>query len=205
MQRCLMIGMLVAILGAGTSPAEDAAKAARVTLTTSKGDITLELDSAKAPITVENFLAYVRAGYYEGTVFHRVIPGFMVQGGGLDKDLRDKVDGQRPPIKNEASNGLKNVTGTVAMARTSVPDSATSQFFVNVKDNAFLDQAQAQDGVGYAVFGKIVEGIDVVKEIEAVPTESRGMHRNVPTEPVLITKATIVGDPAPAPAEAPAE
>jgi cyclophilin family peptidyl-prolyl cis-trans isomerase len=179
--------------------ADDTAKP-RVKLTTNLGDITLELERAKAPVTVENFLAYVKEGYYVGTVFHRVIPGFMIQGGGLDKDLRDKVEGQRPPIKNEGGNGLKNETGTVAMARTSVPDSATSQFFINVKDNGFLDRAQAQDGVGYAVFGRVVDGMDVVRKVETVKTGTQGMHRDVPIEAVTITAAEVLEAPAAPPA-----
>lgn len=183
--------LLLFVVAVAPVGAEEAAKP-RVKLTTSLGDITLELESDKAPVTVENFLAYVRSGYYAGTVFHRVIPGFMIQGGGLDEKLQDKVEGQRPPIKNEGGNGLKNETGTVAMARTSVPDSATSQFFINVKDNGFLDRAQAQDGVGYAVFGRVVDGMDVVRKIEAVKTGTQGMHRDVPVEAVTITGATVL-------------
>src|SRR5207237_3279805 len=121
----------------------------------SMGDIKIELYADKAPVTVKNFLEYVKAGYYDGTIFHRVIPGFMIQGGGLAPDMQEKREGQKSPIKNESDNGLKNDTGTVAMARTSVPDSATSQFFVNVKDNTFLNKESAQDKVGYAVFGKV--------------------------------------------------
>lgn len=174
--------------------ATDAAKP-RVRLKTNLGDIVVELEPEKAPVTVENFLAYVRDGYYAGTIFHRVIPGFMIQGGGLDAELRDKAEGQRAPIKNEAGNGLRNETGTIAMARTLVPDSATSQFFINVSDNAFLDRDQAQDGVGYAVFGRVVEGMDVVRKIESVKTGPRGMHRDVPLEPVTIVAAEIVDAP----------
>lgn len=189
---------LVAVLSlpVGTVCAEEAAQP-RVKFATSAGEFTVEVDPGKAPITVENFLAYVRDGFYDGTVFHRVIPGFMIQGGGLDKDLREKTEGQRQAIKNESDNGLRNETGTLAMARTSVPDSATSQFFINVKNNAFLDRAQAQDGVGYAVFGRVVEGMDVVKKIEGVKTGAQGMHRDVPIEPVVITAATVVSAPAP--------
>lgn len=184
---------MVVAMAVGAGAADEAGKAEtanpKVKLTTNLGEITIELEQEKAPVTVENFLAYVRDGYYVGTVFHRVIPGFMIQGGGLDGTLRDKVEGQRPPIKNEGGNGLKNEVGTVAMARTSVPDSATSQFFINVKDNAFLDRAQAQDGVGYAVFGRVVDGMDVVRKIEGVKTGQQGMHRDVPVEPVTITAA----------------
>jgi len=163
-----------------------------VLLTTSLGEIKIELDSGKAPITVKNFIDYAKAGYYDGTIFHRVIPGFMIQGGGFTPDMRDKREGQRAPIKNESSNGLKNEVGTVAMARTSVPDSATSQFFINVTNNAFLNKNQAQDGVGYAVFGRVIEGMDVVRKIEKVKTTSEGMHQNVPLEPVVIKSAKVL-------------
>jgi peptidyl-prolyl cis-trans isomerase A (cyclophilin A) len=155
-----------------------------VLISTSKGDIKVELDPEKAPETVKNFLAYVNAGYYDGTIFHRVIRGFMIQGGGLTADMKDKREGQRAPIKNEASNGLKNDTGTIAMARTSAPDSATSQFFINVSNNNALNKAAGNDG--YAVFGKVVEGMDVVKKIEQSETTSKGMHQDVPTEPITI-------------------
>ncbi len=160
-----------------------------VMISTSLGDIKIELYPEKAPETVKNFLAYVNAGYYDNTVFHRVIPGFMIQGGGLTADMKDKREGQRAAIKNESSNGLKNDAGTLAMARTSAPDSATSQFFINVKNNDFLNKDKAQDGVGYAVFGRVVEGLDVVKKIEQVPTSSKGMHQNVPTDAVTIKAA----------------
>ena len=162
-----------------------------VVLTTSLGDIKIELFADKAPVTVKNFLEYVQAGYYDGTVFHRVIPGFMIQGGGMDGELREK-GGQRPPIKNESTNGLANTAGSLAMARTSVPDSATSQFFINTVDNVFLNKEKAQDGVGYAVFGKVVEGMDVVKKIEAVKTGSKGPHQNVPVDAVVIQSAKVV-------------
>ncbi len=165
-----------------------------VLLTTSLGNIKIELDPEKAPITAKNFIDYVKAGYYDGTIFHRVIPGFMIQGGGLSLDMRDKSEGQRAPIKNESSNGLKNETGTVAMARTSDPDSATSQFFINVKANAFLNKNQAQGGVGYAVFGRVIEGMDVVRKIEQVKTTTKGMHGNAPLEVVLIKSAKVVDE-----------
>ena len=165
-----------------------------VLLTTSLGEIKIELNREKAPITVKNFIDYVKAAYYDGTIFHRVIPGFMIQGGGLTPDMRDKREGQRPPIKNESSNGLKNESGTVAMARTSVPDSASAQFFINVKDNAFLNKSQAQDGVGYAVFGRVIEGMDVVRKIEQVKTTSKGMFQNVPVEAVAIKSAKVVSE-----------
>lgn len=160
-----------------------------VLISTSQGDIKVELYADKAPETVKNFLAYVNAGYYDNTIFHRVIPGFMIQGGGVTADMKDKREGQKAPIKNESSNGLNNDVGTLAMARTSVADSATSQFFINVKGNDFLNKDKAQDGVGYAVFGKVVDGMDVVKKIEQVQTTAKGMHQNVPVEAVLIKSA----------------
>jgi cyclophilin family peptidyl-prolyl cis-trans isomerase len=163
-----------------------------VVISTSLGDIKVELFADKAPISTKNFLDYATAGYFDNTVFHRVIPGFMVQGGGLTADMRDKREGQRSPIKNESSNGLKNDAGTLAMARTSVPDSATSQFFINVKSNDFLNKEKSQDGVGYAVFGKVVEGMDVVKKIEQVKTATKGPHQNVPVEAVTIKSVKVV-------------
>lgn len=165
------------------------AQAQRVKLATSAGDIVLELDREKAPKTVDNFLQYVRAGHYNGTIFHRVIPTFMIQGGGMDAKMAEKPT--RAPIPLEARNGLSNVRGSVAMARTMDPNSASAQFFINVVDNAFLDAANARDGHGYAVFGKVVEGLDVVDKIRDVPTASRGPHQNVPTMPVTIQKATV--------------
>ena len=158
---------------------------------TSLGDIKVELDPAKAPKTVDNFLSYVRAGHYNGTVFHRVIPGFMVQGGGFTPDMQEKAT--KAPIPLESKNGLKNLTGTIAMARTNDPNSATSQFFINVVDNANLDFPKP-DGNGYAVFGKVVSGMDVVRKIESVPTHSDGMNQDVPRVPVVIQSATIVGN-----------
>jgi peptidyl-prolyl cis-trans isomerase B (cyclophilin B) len=160
----------------------------RVKLTTSQGPIVLELDEGKAPVTVANFLKYVDAGHYDGTIFHRVIDGFMVQGGGFTKDMRQKP--VQAPIKNEGANGLKNANYTVAMARTGVRDSATSQFFINVKDNAFLDYSgESPQGWGYAVFGKVVEGQDTVDKIRKVATGTTGGHQDVPREAVMIEKA----------------
>ncbi|HDQ40553.1 MAG TPA: peptidyl-prolyl cis-trans isomerase [Desulfonatronum sp.] len=156
-----------------------------VVMTTPHGDITIELDADKAPITVENFLAYVDEGFFDGTVFHRVIPGFMIQGGGMTDEMIQKRG--HPPIKNEADNGLKNLRGTLAMARTADINSATSQFFINLKDNAFLDHGSRD--FGYAVFGQVVDGMDVVDAIAAVQTGNRGMHQDVPVEPVTIIKA----------------
>jgi len=165
-----------------------------VVISTSMGDIKAELYADKAPITVKNFVDYAKAGYYDGTIFHRVIPGFMVQGGGLTPDMQDKRQGQRTAIKNESDNGLKNEVGTLAMARTSVPDSATSQFFINVKDNTFLNKENAADKVGYAVFGKVVEGMDVVKKIEQTKTITKGPHQNVPVDAVAIKSVKVVSE-----------
>ncbi len=156
-----------------------------VILTTTHGDITLELFEDDAPITVENFLAYVDEGFFDGTIFHRVIPGFMIQGGGLTDGLQQKPN--RSPIKNEADNGRSNTRGTLAMARTQVVDSATAQFFINLSDNTVLDHG-ARD-FGYAVFGQVSDGMDVVDQIAAVPTGHRGMHSDVPTETVFIESA----------------
>ena len=174
---------------AAAKPGPVAAQAPQVKLATSLGDIVLELDQSKAPKTVANFLQYVQDKHYDGTVFHRVIDGFMVQGGGFSADMVQKST--RAPIALEASNGLKNDQYTVAMARTGNPDSATSQFFINVKDNAMLNAPQP-DGHGYAVFGKVVEGFDVVDQIEGVKTGSKGFHQDVPKDAVVITKAEIV-------------
>lgn len=166
--------------------AQDAPK---VKLATSMGDIVIQLNPEKSPKSVENFLQYVREKHYDGTVFHRVIDGFMIQGGGFTPDMQQKK--VRAPIPLEASNGLKNDKYTVAMARTSDPDSATSQFFINVKDNAMLNTPQP-DGHGYAVFGKVVQGSDVVDKIRAVATGNKGAFQNVPTTPVVIESATVV-------------
>jgi peptidyl-prolyl cis-trans isomerase A (cyclophilin A) len=179
-RAALLLSMLFAALPAW---------AQKVRLQTSAGDIVIALQADKAPRSVENFLQYVRASHYDGTIFHRVIESFMIQGGGFDAQLNQKPT--RGPIPLEARNGLNNVRGTVAMARTAVPDSATAQFFINVVDNAFLDAANARDGQGYAVFGRVVEGMDVVDRIRAVPTASRGPHQNVPTMPITIRKATV--------------
>ena len=160
----------------------------KVKLTTSMGPITLEIDDQKAPGSAANFRKYVDSGHYNGTIFHRVIDGFMIQGGGFTKDMKQKPT--EAPIKNEAQNGLKNDKYTVAMARTPDPHSASSQFFINVKDNDFLNYtAPTPQGWGYAVFGKVVEGKDVVDKIAKVPTGNAGMHQNVPTTPVTIEKA----------------
>ena len=161
-----------------------------IDLTTSEGVIRLELDSEKAPKSVANFVGYVESGHFIGTVFHRVIPGFMIQGGGMGADMHEKKT--EPPIVNEAGNGLKNLKYTVAMARTGDPHSATSQFFVNVADNGFLNRAESQDGFGYAVFGKVVKGQDVVDKIAAKKTGLKAGMDDVPVEPISITSAKVV-------------
>lgn len=159
-----------------------------ITLSTSLGNIVLELDADKAPITVENFLSYAKSGYYNGTIFHRVIDGFMIQGGGFDASMKQKST--ENPIKNEANNGLKNNKYTIAMARTSIPDSATSQFFINVNNNDFLNYP-GQDGWGYCVFGKVTSGTDVVDKIQKVATGNSAGHQDVPREAVTILNVTI--------------
>jgi len=162
-----------------------------IKLQTNFGDITLELDADKAPETVKNFLAYVESGHYDGTIFHRVIDGFMIQGGGFTPDMQQKPT--QAPVKNEADNGLKNARYTIAMARTNDPHSATAQFFINVSDNAFLDfKSPTGNGWGYCVFGKVVEGSDVVDRIKDVPTGNKGFHQDVPAESVIIESATVV-------------
>ncbi|MEO8122805.1 MAG: peptidylprolyl isomerase [Burkholderiales bacterium] len=159
--------------------------AQKVKLVTTMGDIVIELDAAKAPKSVDNFLQYVKSGHYDGTIFHRVIGNFMIQGGGMTADMAQKPT--RPPIPLESRNGLNNVRGTVAMARTNDPNSASSQFFINVKDNDFLDAAKSRDGNGYAVFGKVISGMDVVDKIKAVPTGPG----DVPLQPVIIKSASV--------------
>jgi peptidyl-prolyl cis-trans isomerase A (cyclophilin A) len=161
-----------------------------VKLSTSLGDVTIALDKAKAPVSTENFLKYVKDGHYDGTIFHRVIGDFMIQAGGMNAEMVEKST--RAPIELESSNGLSNLRGSVAMARTQVPNSATAQFYINVKDNLMLDKANARDGQGYAVFGKVVSGMDVVDKIRAVDVAPRGMHQHVPVKPVVIKRATIV-------------
>jgi len=162
-----------------------------IKMETSMGDIVIELDFEKAPKTAANFQQYVEEGFYDGLIFHRVINGFMIQGGGMDKNMKEKST--REPIKNEANNGLKNNTYTLAMARTMDPHSASSQFFINVKDNGFLNfSSETPQGWGYAVFGKVVEGTEVVDQIKGVKTGRNGYHDDVPVEPVFINKATVI-------------
>ena len=162
-----------------------------VELETTMGNIVIELNQEKAPNTVANFLEYVKSGHYDGTIFHRVIDGFMIQGGGMDANMKEKST--NAPIQNGADNGLKNEVGTIAMARTSDPHSATAQFFINVKDNSFLNfSGKNPQGWGYAVFGKVTEGMDIVNKIKGVPTGKYGFHADVPTTPVVITHAKVI-------------
>jgi cyclophilin family peptidyl-prolyl cis-trans isomerase len=183
--------VLASVAWVGVAAGADGSKNPMVLIQTSLGDITVELDEAKAPISSKNFLEYVESKHYDGTIFHRVIKGFMIQGGGFDQNMKQKPT--KPPIKNEAGNGLKNLKGTIAMARTNVVDSATAQFFINAVDNAFLDHKnETPTGFGYAVFGKVTKGIDIVEKIEKVATTSRGGMSDVPVEPVVIKSVTVV-------------
>lgn len=186
MTKLLVLFMLAVALAVPARAANP-----QVMLETSKGTIVIELDQAKAPVTVSNFLGYVKSGFYDGTVFHRVIPNFMIQGGGFTANMQQKPT--REAIVNESANGLLNKRGTIAMARTPDPNSATAQFFVNLQDNSFLDKAKAQDGYGYCVFGKVVKGMSVVDAIAGVKTGTVGGFQDVPTEAVVIKKATLVG------------
>jgi peptidyl-prolyl cis-trans isomerase B (cyclophilin B) len=186
---CLGLAIIMTLSAAFALAAER--KKVLVKLETSLGDITLELNEEKAPVTTANFLQYVKDGFYDGTIFHRVINGFMIQGGGFGADMRQKMT--KGGIQNEADNGLKNDNYTVAMARTQDPHSASAQFFINVADNDFLNHtAKSMEGWGYAVFGKVVEGQDVVDKIKAVPTRTNGFHQDVPKEPVVINKAEVI-------------
>jgi cyclophilin family peptidyl-prolyl cis-trans isomerase len=188
-QTIVAVALLMGLSAAGVGAAEGGNPV--VVMKTSMGVIKIELDKAKAPISTENFVAYANGKFYDGTIFHRVIPSFMIQGGGFDKDMNQKKT-TRPPIKNEAGNGLKNVNGTIAMARTGDPNSATAQFFINTKDNAFLDHRDdSVQGFGYAVFGKVIEGMDVVQKIEAVQTTTKMPHQNVPVAPVVIESVVV--------------
>ena len=185
--KSLFAAAALAIATAATA----AAAAPSVEMQTSQGRLVIELNADKAPATVENFLKYVKDGHYDGTIFHRVIDGFMIQGGGFTASMEEKKTGK--PIQNEAKNGLKNQRGTIAMARRADPNSATAQFFINHRDNTALDYP-GQDGWGYAVFGKVTQGLDVVDKIARVPTGNRGMHQNVPVEPVVIQSVKILSD-----------
>ena len=189
-----LLAVLVAATQAAAPPPAAAPAGPVVVMETSMGRIRIGLDKEKAPISTENFLGYVRSGHYDGTIFHRVIPGFMAQAGGFDAMMKQKED-LRPSIKNESANGLSNRRGTIAMARTSDPDSATAQFFINVVDNSKLDNTGAP---GYAVFGQVLEGMEVVDRIVAAPTGTRGHHGNVPLQAITIKTARVEGEAAPA-------
>jgi len=193
MTRQFLLALFVAgSFLAGLAIAQTPAAATKVLMKTSKGDITIELNAAKAPGTVKNFLSYVKDKFYDGTIFHRVIPNFMIQGGGMTPEMSEKLS--KPPIKNEAANGLKNVRGSIAMARTGIVDSATCQFFINLKDNSFLDhRGETPDGFGYCVFGKVVAGMDVVDAIAKVKTVTKRGHENVPLEPITIISVQVIG------------
>jgi peptidyl-prolyl cis-trans isomerase B (cyclophilin B) len=182
-KRFLLFALSILVMAGLAAPAA-AQKNPVVVMETSMGTLKIELFADKAPITVKNFLSYVDAKFYDGTIFHRVIPSFMIQGGGFEPGLKQKQT--KDPIKNESDNGLSNTKGTIAMARTSQPDSATAQFFINTVDNNFLDRAKAQDGVGYCVFGKVIEGLDVVDKIKGVKTAKRPPHEAVPVDDVII-------------------
>jgi len=188
-----ILAMLLCILpftAGATEPTATGDSTVTVRMQTNKGVIVLELDAEKAPATVANFVEYAKSGFYDGTIFHRVIPRFMIQGGGFEPGMTQKAT--KDPVKNEADNGLKNDLGTIAMARTSDPNSATAQFFINTKDNSFLNHtAPTSQGWGYCVFGKVVEGLDVVQAIEKVSTGTHGGHQDVPNEDVIIEKVTV--------------
>lgn len=189
MKRWIVMTVVFLFVGTGGCLAADPLP--RVKLSTSLGDIVVELDSAAAPKTVTNFLTYAKEGFYDGTIFHRVIAGFMIQGGGFDANMQRKET--HATIANEADNGLTNRIGTIAMARTQDPHSASAQFFINVKDNGFLDhRAKSRKGWGYCVFGKVVNGMDVIRLIEKVPTTSRSGMRDVPSSPVVLKQVTLV-------------
>jgi cyclophilin family peptidyl-prolyl cis-trans isomerase len=194
--------LMLGLSGVGTAFAADKAEAPATTggnmsnptilIETTKGNIKVELDAKAAPKTVENILAYVKDGFYDGTIFHRVIPGFMIQGGGMTETMMEKAD-KRKPVQNEADNGLKNDRGTIAMARTMDPHSASSQFFINVNNNDFLNfRSKTPQGWGYAVFGKVTEGMDVVDAIVGVKTGNFGPHGDVPVQPIIMTKVSVV-------------
>lgn len=185
----MMLILTTTLSFATEKPMSDTAQ--KVKLTTSLGDVIIQLNTEKAPISSANFLTYVNEGFYNGTIFHRIIPGFMAQGGGFDTDFNQKA--VHDPIKNEADNGLANKRGTLAMARTNVPDSATAQFFINYKDNAFLNHTSpTASGWGYAVFGEVIEGMAIVDEMAKQPTGNRGGHQDVPKTDIIIEKAEVI-------------
>jgi len=194
MRKLVLFAAMLTLACGFAFGAETAPKGGKpvVQFETSMGIIKVELYPDKAPVTVKNFLTYVREGHYDGLIFHRVIRDFMVQGGGFTKEMKERGT-KHPPIKNEADNGLKNERGTLAMARTSVVDSATAQFFINTVNNDFLNhRTKTPQGYGYAVFGKVIEGMEVVDKIRAVPTGSSGIHQDVPKQPVILLKATVL-------------
>jgi cyclophilin family peptidyl-prolyl cis-trans isomerase len=188
MRRFAILFVALSALGSAAALGQEKNKNLVVIMDTTHGKIVIELFADKAPVTVKNFLQYVDEKYYDGTIFHRVIPNFMIQGGGFEPGnvAKDEEKKTRPPIKNEAGNGLSNERGTIAMARTPEPDSASAQFFINVKDNVRLDRANAGDGVGYAVFGRVIDGMDIVDKIRQVKTTTMGPHENVPVQDVVI-------------------
>lgn len=194
MKKLMLAGALIAGLTSGVSFAKEAVETPNlyVEMDTTAGNIVIELNEAKAPVTVENFKNYVDDGFYDGLIFHRVIDGFMVQGGGFDADMKQKAT--KAPIKIESNNGLKNERGSIAMARTMDPNSATSQFFINTQNNSFLDYP-GQDGNGYTVFGKVVQGMDVVDQMEKVKTGNKGMHSDVPVKPIVIESMKFIDKP----------
>jgi len=193
LNKCFVLSLIVCLSAFAVHANQQLENIIMIKLSTSMGEITLELDAEDAPITVENFLSYVDSGHYDNTIFHRVIPGFVIQGGGMASGMQEKGTGT--PIQNEADNGLKNLTGAICMARTNDPHSATSQFFINLKDNNFLDHTEkTESGWGYAVFGRVVSGMDVVEKIAAVETGNVGHHSDVPLEEVVLEKSERVTD-----------
>ena len=193
LNKCFVLSLIVYFSAFAVHANQQLENKIMIKLSTSMGEITLELDAEDAPITVENFLSYVDSGHYDNTIFHRVIPGFVIQGGGMASGMQEKQTGT--PIQNEADNGLKNLTGAICMARTNEPHSATSQFFINLKDNQFLDHTEkTESGWGYAVFGRVVSGMDVVEKIAAVETGNVGYHSDVPLEDVVLEKVQRVAD-----------
>jgi len=190
MKRSMFVSLVFLLIALSGTAFAGLSEKPIVTMETTKGVIVFELYPEKAPKTVDNFLRYARWGHYDGTIFHRVIPGFMIQGGGLDKDMKRKLT--EMPVKNEADNGLRNVRGTIAMARTPDPHSATDQFFINTKDNAALDHtSKTPQGWGYTVFGRVIKGMGVVDAISKVKTSRRGSRKDVPVEPVVIISVTV--------------